>query len=522
LTFFLVLIWSAVVSGVELTSLGFSTLILIMLIAVFFLYLNFLNSFIYFAGSFIALVVTVSILKQFDQSLIPMLFVIFPVTVISILVSGKNVKSKVNELVNSEKLTELNHELNTIKDHLEDEVEKRTQELYVAKEKAEESDRLKSAFLANMSHEIRTPMNGILGFAGLLKEPNLSGEEQHKYISIIEKGGERMLNIINNLVDISKIEAGLMEVSISETSVNKLIEYFYTFFKPEAERKGLQFFVRSTLPENEVLIKTDQEKIYAIFTHLVKNAIKYCENGFIELGCSIKPGKARNETNDDVPARILFYVKDTGIGIANERQEAIFERFIQADIEDRRAFQGAGLGLSISKAYVEMLGGRMWMESEEGVGSVFFFTIPYNPDPVRNFAEDHVLLSNHSGNERKKLNIVIAEDDETSELFLDKVFGTIAKKIFKTTTGAETVDICRKNPDIDLVMMDMQMPNMNGYEATRQIRQFNNKMIIIAQTAFALEGDREKAIESGCNDYLTKPLDPHLLLESIQKHIKIL
>ena len=178
-----------------------------------------------------------------------------------------------------------------------------------------------------------------------------------------------MLNIINDIVDISKIEAGLMKLCLKESNMNEQIEYIYTFFKPEVETKGLDFSFITPLPANEAIIKTDREKVYAILTNLVKNAIKYTEKGFIEFGYTIKTNK------EDI--ELEFYVKDTGIGIPNDRKEAIFERFIQADISDKMGLQGAGLGLSISKAYVEMLGGKIWVESEEGVGSTFYFTLPY-------------------------------------------------------------------------------------------------------------------------------------------------
>jgi len=239
-------------------------------------------------------------------------------------------------------------------------------DLTVAKEKAEESDRLKSAFLANMSHEIRTPMNGILGFAELLKDPNLSGDEQLDYIKIIEKSGAHMLNIINDIVDISKIEAGLMKIDLHYYNVNEQIEYIYNFFKPEAEAKGLNLFFKNSLPAKESILKTDREKVYATFTNLVKNAIKYTNEGSIEFGYTKKLDN------------LEFYVKDTGIGIPKGREEAIFERFIQADIDVTNVRQGAGLGLAIAKSYIKMLGGKIWVESEEGVGSTFYFTIPYN------------------------------------------------------------------------------------------------------------------------------------------------
>lgn len=243
-------------------------------------------------------------------------------------------------------------------------------ELIKAKEHAEESDRLKSAFLANMSHEIRTPMNGILGFAKLLKKPELTGEKKQKYIKIIEKSGARMLNIINDIISISKIESGLLKLNIQASNINEQIEYIYDFFKLEVELKGLKISLKKALPTHEAILKTDPEKVYVILTNLVKNAIKYTEKGSIELGYTLK--KKENK-----PVELEFYVKDTGIGIPQNRQKAIFERFIQADIADKMAFQGAGLGLSISKALVEILNGKIWVESEEGHGSIFYFSIPY-------------------------------------------------------------------------------------------------------------------------------------------------
>lgn len=238
------------------------------------------------------------------------------------------------------------------------------QELVKAKEKAEESDRLKSAFLANMSHEIRTPMNGILGFAGLLKNSDLSGEQQREYIQIIEKSGVRMLNIINDIVSISKIESGIVDIHLTDTNINNQIQFVYDSLKLDAHSKDLKLSFVCELADKELIIKTDSEKLYGILTNLVKNAIKYTVSGEIEYGYKIKGDF------------IEFYIKDTGIGIPKERQDVIFERFIQADIVDKMARQGAGLGLAISKAYVEMLGGNIWVESKEGVGSVFFFTIP--------------------------------------------------------------------------------------------------------------------------------------------------
>ena len=380
------------------------------------------------------------------------------------------------------------------------------QELLKAKVKAEESDRLKSAFLANMSHEIRTPMNGILGFAALLKEPKLSGEEQQEFIRIIEKSGIRMLNIINDIIDISKIESGQMEVSLTEGDVNEQIRYIYSFFKPEAENKGLQLYITNMLPYPGSFIRTDHEKIYAILTNLVKNAIKYTYEGSIEVGCE-KKGDC-----------LEFIVKDTGIGIDKMRQEEIFERFMQAEISNKQAVEGAGLGLSITKAYVEMLEGKIRVESEPGKGSAFIFTIPYKPaTEVENVNIVHFPEEGELSRD-KKLKILIVEDDEASELFLARAVRTYGREILKARTGTEAVTVCLNTPDIDLVLMDIRLPEMSGYEATRKIRDFNRNVIIIAQTAYGLSGDREKAIAAGCNDYISKPIENDVLTGKILKY----
>jgi PAS domain S-box-containing protein len=378
------------------------------------------------------------------------------------------------------------------------------EELVLAKEKAEESDRLKTAFLANMSHEIRTPMNGILGFAELLRRPMLSGEEQQEYIDIIEQSGERMLNIINDLIDISKVESGLMEVVLADTNINEQVEYIYTFFKPEVERKGLKLNFRNTLPSKESIIHSDREKIFAILTNLVKNAIKYSDQGSISFGYELKDNE------------LEFYVSDTGIGIPELRQQCVFDRFVQADITDARAFQGAGLGLSITKAYVEMLGGRIWMSSAEGEGSTFYFTLPYAIERKEaGDTSDEVNIANPvylTG----KLNILIAEDDKISEMLLSNALADIGRDIIKVRSGAEAIEVSRNTPDLDLILMDVRMPDVDGYEATRQIRQFNKEVIIVAQTAFGLYSDREKALEAGCNDYISKPISQAALIELIR------
>jgi PAS domain S-box-containing protein len=379
-------------------------------------------------------------------------------------------------------------------------------ELIKAKEKAEESDRLKSIFLTNMSHEIRTPMNGILGFTELLKEPKLSSDEQQDYIKTIQMSGTRLLDTINSIVDISKIESGLIQVNIKETNINDQIEFIYKFFKPEAEIKGLQLLLKNSLPSNEAIIKTDNEKVYAILTNLVKNAIKFTFKGSIEFGYA-KKGEF-----------LEFFVKDTGVGIPKNQKETIFIRFRQGSESYNRGYEGSGLGLSIAKSFVEMLGGKIWVESQEGKGSTFYFTIPYNTLPEEKTQIENVTIEIDKEVPLKNLKILIAEDDEISFSFLSKTLQNISCEILHAITGVEAVDACRNNPGLDLVLMDIRMPLMNGIEATRQIRQFNKDVIIIAQTAYAFAGDSEIVLAPGFNDYISKPINQLLLKELIYKY----
>ncbi len=378
-------------------------------------------------------------------------------------------------------------------------------ELLIAKENAEVSSRLKSAFLANMSHEIRTPMNAILGFSELLEQPELTDEKQKKYFEIIKKSGGRLLTVINDIIDISKIESGQMEVHISELNILEQLKEVHAFLNPQATRKGISLVINNSLSTKELTIKSDSQKINAILINLVKNAIKYCDEGIIEIGVAKK---------DSI---LKFYVKDTGIGIDKNKQNAIFDRFVQADIEDVRALQGSGLGLSISKAYVEMLGGEIWVESELGKGATFYFTIPGEIKISKDKANGQNVITN-TKNLINKLKVLVVEDDENSEIFISHIIEELSKEILVARNGAEAVEICRNNPDIDLVLMDVKMPVMNGYDATKIIRQFNKNIIIIAQTAFALLSDKEKLVGVGCNDYITKPIDKDVLIEMIKKY----
>jgi PAS domain S-box-containing protein len=386
--------------------------------------------------------------------------------------------------------------------------------LIKAKEKAEESDRLKISFLGNMSHEVRTPMNGILGFAELLKNPNLTNEEKLEYIEIIENSGQRMMNILNDLIDISKIESGQMEIVNLNCNVNKLANFIFSFFKPDVDKKGLKFSLHIGLPENEANIKTDPDKLIAILTNLVKNAVKFTMQGSIEVGYR------------KIDKNLEFFVKDTGDGIKEELKEIIFERFRQGSESLSRSYEGAGLGLPISKSYVKMLGGKIWVKNNtdenhnQSNGSVFYFTIPFIQDSGKQMFGHNEISVIEKVISDIKLKVLITEDHEPSEKLLSKIIKDFSEKIIVAKTGIEAVAACRNNQDIDLVFMDIKMPEMDGFEATRQIRLFNKRTVIIAQTAYAQIGDRDKALNAGCNEYISKPLNKDQLLILIEKYFK--
>jgi signal transduction histidine kinase/CheY-like chemotaxis protein len=380
------------------------------------------------------------------------------------------------------------------------------QKLVSAKERAEESDRLKSAFLANMSHEIRTPMNGIIGFLDLLKEPDLSEENKVAYINIVTQSGHRLLDTINDIIEISRIEAGELKLKLSEVNCSELLGYYHGFFRQQTDQKGLKYKVASHIPQGVLYFQTDRNKLESIITNLLKNAIKFTQTGSVEFGCS------REGDN------LVFYVSDTGVGIPENRVEAIFERFVQADLSSSRTHEGSGLGLSIVKAYIEILNGKIWVDSQPGKGSTFSFSIPY----IESKHSDSKHITSDVNHGRSKINakILIAEDDSASYLYLEKMLAVQGTIFLHTKNGEDTVRIVRENPDISIILMDIRMGEVSGLEATRQIRQFNKDIPIIAQTAYALTGDRESVMDAGCTDYICKPYSRIELQKIVNKYIK--
>ena len=378
------------------------------------------------------------------------------------------------------------------------------QEIIKAKEKAEESDRLKSAFLANMSHEIRTPMNGIIGFSRLLGKDNLDNNAKKAYIDVVQKTTNQLLNIINDIISISKIESGQMTLNLKRIELNKLFHETERLHSTEIEKKGLS--LNTALGESKLNIIVDETKLKQVLTNLISNATKFTQKGYIEMGYNL--------IND----KVNFFVKDTGIGIDEKNQSVIFERFRQAELSTSRRFGGTGLGLSISKAFVNLMGGEMELISELDKGSVFYFSLPYTP-AESSFNAQSSENSDPESQEWKGKKILIAEDEEINFLYLFELLRPTGIEIIRAENGEEAIDFYNTNKDIRLILMDVKMPVIDGYEATKHIRQTDKEIPIIALTAYALEEDKQRAVEAGCTLHLSKPILPEILFDALKRYI---
>lgn len=372
-------------------------------------------------------------------------------------------------------------------------------ELILAKEKAEESDLLKTAFLASISHEIRTPLNAIVGFSNLIAE-NSKDIKLLEYSRIVQKQNDLLLTLITDIIEFAKIESKAMFINKENFNLNSFINDMYMVYELNCT-PDVKLISKPQL--NPLFLYSDKNKINQIITNLISNAIKFTPKGKITFGYDLCEN-----------SEIKFFVSDTGIGIPKDKQEYIFDRFTKLDSFS----QGVGLGLSIIKNIVEFLGGRIWLESELGKGSTFYFTIPQKDIQKDKSASEDIEGTDVDSLE-PKLKILIAEDNEISSHLISIIVKKYGKEIITVSNGKEAVESCLNNPDIDLILMDMEMPVMSGYQATREIRQFNNEVVIIAQTAYGLANDRKKAIESGCNDYLSKPIVKAELISLIQEHI---
>lgn len=374
--------------------------------------------------------------------------------------------------------------------------------LITAKEKAEESDRLKSAFLANMSHEIRTPMNSILGFTQILKRGGVSEKEREEFLDIINSSGNQLLAIISDIIDISKVDANQISIHKTSFNINSILDDLHAKFSITIVNPNVTLSIRKGLNKLESNIKTDKNRLIQILSNLLENAIKFTEKGTIEFGYTVKDKKLK------------FFVKDTGYGIEKKNHQLIFKRFRQAE-QKHTVVAGTGLGLSIVKELLKLLDGEIWVVSEIGKGATFYFTIPlvFQKKPKITAASKALF-------DDVKITVLIVEDILPNFLYLKTLFSRYNYQIFHATNGEEALKLFNKNKTIDIILMDIKMPIMDGFEATREIRKIDKKIPIIALTAFAMENDREKAIEAGCNDYISKPVTNEKLIEIMHKNIK--
>lgn len=388
-------------------------------------------------------------------------------------------------------------------------LKKQTEELVKSKEKAEESNKLKTEFLNNMSHEIRTPMNGILGFSQFLTDDNLPTAKRNYFIKIIQNSGNQLLRVIDDILEISRLETKQVKVIEKPVCLNDLLLELFSVFDIKAKENQIPLYIKTELTDEQSTIYTDKSKLNKIVSNLLENSLKYTNKGSINFGYKL------------INNNIEIFVKDTGVGINLEKQKIIFERFSQENEENSRTLGGLGLGLSIAKENTELLGGQISVNSIKWQGSTFIVSIPYKPVSI-------ILENDNSNNniieEKPKYTILIAEDEEINYLFIEILVSKIFDQnctILHTIDGVETVELCNKRADIDFVLMDINMPNMNGLEATKEIRKFRPNLPIIAQTAYSSTDDKEKAFAVGCNNFISKPINKEELKSIIDHHLSL-
>lgn len=380
-------------------------------------------------------------------------------------------------------------------------------ELIHAKEKAEESDRLKTAFLHNISHEIRTPMNAIVGFSTLLAEPDIDVQSRNSYTEVIMQSSNHLLSIITDIFDISNIEANLVTAIKSEININSALKKLYNQLVINADEKRLEFTYQTDLADSDALILTDSTKLTQVISNILSNAFKFTNSGYIKFGYEVKHNL------------LEFFVADSGIGIPEEYQERIFDRFYQVENKKSRLYEGTGLGLAISKAYVELLGGKIWVSSgteTTGTGTSFFFTVPLERPVIETKAETaKEVLEGFSFPAEKK--ILVAEDIDSNFKLITYFLAKTNARIIRAVNGKDALDKALSEKDLDLILMDIKMPVMDGYTAVKLIRETNQAIPIIAQTAYA--EDKDKAFESGCSGFISKPFDKKSLIKIIREFI---
>ena len=427
------------------------------------------------------------------------------VVVISFLAMLK-LRQKGNEI------NKINKQLVALNKELEEKVALRTEELTEALRRAEDADNLKTAFLANMSHEIRTPMNGILGFAKLLDDEELPPHIRRQYIEIINHRSQSLLTQINDIVNIAKLETEQMEIKQSFCNINALLTEQLTTFNNRLRSKhksNLEIRMVKALSDAQARIITDPLRLEQIIFSLLDNAVKFTDAGVIEFGYTLEQ-----------KSTLRFFVKDTGIGIPLVEQEKIFVRFHQIPRRQDSELKGTGLGLAISKGLVKLLGGEIWVDSEEGLGSTFYFTIPYKPSDA--VGDDQLSKANI---QRRDFNwgtkaILVVEDDLISFQYIEALLRKTGVRLVHVKNGEDAVEACSLNESFNLVLMDIQLPFMNGYEATSRIKKLRPELPVIALTANVMANDKDLCLKSGCCDYIGKPIDPDELLVAVASYLE--
>jgi two-component system sensor histidine kinase/response regulator len=382
---------------------------------------------------------------------------------------------------------------------------KKNVELNEAKEKAEASDRLKTAFINNISHEIRTPLNGILGFGQILTDPNLGEPEKAEYLAILNESSERLINTVTKIMEISMISSGNQEVYKKQIFPEIVVSEVFKQFFSLCEAKNLQLSLAIPASDQTPFFYSDQELLGKILRHLMDNAVKFTREGFITMGYTFDEKE------------LTFFVKDTGKGISLEGKQLIFKNFMQEDNSYTRSFEGCGLGLSISQGLVDLLGGRLWVESESGKGSTFFFTLPLAERKIEIL---DILMEEILDNKEKT--ILVAEDDDINFSYLNILLQNSMTRIIHARDGYEAVRLCREHPEINAVLIDLKMPVLDGIEAARQIKNLRKDLPVLAVTAYSGSEDRQLAMESGCDEFITKPVKKDLLLDKLAEHGVIL
>ncbi|PLX15284.1 MAG: hypothetical protein C0597_09050, partial [Marinilabiliales bacterium] len=410
----------------------------------------------------------------------------------------------------AENLERINRELEGQQATLEKLVTERTSDLEVAKEKAEESDKLKSAFLANMSHEIRTPMNAIIGFSNLMDDVEIEKDQLSELTKLIKKNSNSLLTLIDDIIDISKIESEQLEIRERSCEIDKLFRDILLEFTDDIHSNDhITFKVSEEQLVNSLVINCDSYRLSQILRNLISNAIKFTEKGVIEFGYSLEFINSKKE--------IMFFVKDTGIGLSEEQQKQIFSRFTKIENNKQKIYRGAGLGLAITKSLVELMGGSISVESEINKGSLFYFNLPYKPVKSERTKQNATNKTHLKFNWSNKC-VLIAEDEESNFKFLEMIIRKTAADIIWAKTGKQAINMVQEN-HIDLILMDIKMPEMDGLEAIKKIRSSNLQTPIVVQSAYAMPEDRNLSFEAGANDFISKPIGSERLLKIIDKHL---